>query len=239
MYTCIFKKTGQARRKGWKPNVASLSHSFYLVYSDSNTYTNVLSSGTLYLDGKSPTIPLTNQGLEEASRRWPATNLSTWDCSHHSRPDSGPIHWSLFTSQRSQSHVTNERKTLRYTELATDAQQRGWNAKENPAEVGQRGFVASSTIRSLKDLLDRLCDRQFHQSLEWQEEAASGYGSLLGSKSITMTRSLIPPSPSPSGEPRSTAHYWWWSSKVTYFPHLRDWACGKMRPFLKQKLLVT
>lgn len=111
MYTRIFKKTGQARRKGWKPNVASLSHSFYLVYSDSNTYTNVLSSGTLYLDGKSPTIPLTNQGLEEASRRWPATNLSTWDCSHHSRPDSGPIHWSLFTSQRSQSHVTALHRT--------------------------------------------------------------------------------------------------------------------------------
>ncbi|KAL7843651.1 hypothetical protein AOLI_G00251630 [Acnodon oligacanthus] len=45
-----------------------------------------------------------------------------------------------------------ERKKLRYTELATDAQQRGWNAKVYPVEVGCRGFVASSTIRLLKDL---------------------------------------------------------------------------------------
>ena len=45
-----------------------------------------------------------------------------------------------------------ERKKLRYTELAADAQQRGWNAKINPVEVGCRGFVASSTIRLLKDL---------------------------------------------------------------------------------------
>ncbi len=45
-----------------------------------------------------------------------------------------------------------ERKKLRYTELAADAQQRGWKAKVYPVEVGCRGFVASSTIRLLKDL---------------------------------------------------------------------------------------
>ncbi len=39
-----------------------------------------------------------------------------------------------------------ERKKLRYTELA------GWKAKVYPVEVGCRGFVASSTIRLLKDL---------------------------------------------------------------------------------------
>ena len=45
-----------------------------------------------------------------------------------------------------------ERKKLRYTELAADATQRGWNAKVWPVEVGCRGFVASSTIRLLKEL---------------------------------------------------------------------------------------
>ena len=45
-----------------------------------------------------------------------------------------------------------ERKKLRYTELAADAQQRGWKAKVYPVEVGCRGFVASSTIKLLKDL---------------------------------------------------------------------------------------
>ncbi len=45
-----------------------------------------------------------------------------------------------------------ERKKLRYIELAADAQQRGWKAKVYPVEVGCRGFVASSSIRLLKDL---------------------------------------------------------------------------------------
>ena len=45
-----------------------------------------------------------------------------------------------------------EHKKLSYTVLATDAIQRSWNAKVCPVEVGCRGFVASSTIRLLKDL---------------------------------------------------------------------------------------
>ena len=45
-----------------------------------------------------------------------------------------------------------EHNKLCYTELAVDAQQRGWKAKVYPVEVGCRGFVASSTIRLLKDL---------------------------------------------------------------------------------------
>ena len=55
-----------------------------------------------------------------------------------------------------------ERKNLRYTEQAADAEQRGWNVKIHPVEVGCRGFVASSTIRLLKKTLvstDRLCNR--------------------------------------------------------------------------------
>ncbi|KAM3863017.1 neuronal PAS domain-containing protein 4-like [Diretmus argenteus] len=45
-----------------------------------------------------------------------------------------------------------ERKSPKYTELAADAEQRGWKAKVCPVEVGCRGFVGKSTIRLLKDL---------------------------------------------------------------------------------------
>src|SRR4029434_8468580 len=45
-----------------------------------------------------------------------------------------------------------ERKKLRYTELAADATQRGWNAKVWPVEVGCRGFVATSTSRLLREM---------------------------------------------------------------------------------------
>lgn len=43
-----------------------------------------------------------------------------------------------------------ERKSLKYTELAADAEQRGWKSKVCPVEVGCRGFVGKSTIRLLK-----------------------------------------------------------------------------------------
>lgn len=45
-----------------------------------------------------------------------------------------------------------ERKRLKYTELAADAEQRGWKAKVCPVEVGCRGFVGKSTIKLLKEL---------------------------------------------------------------------------------------
>lgn len=45
-----------------------------------------------------------------------------------------------------------ERKKLRYTDLAEDAQQRVWRARVYPVEIGCRGFVAASSIRVLKDL---------------------------------------------------------------------------------------
>ena len=45
-----------------------------------------------------------------------------------------------------------ERKKLRYSDLAAEAEQRGWRAKVCPAEVGCRGFVATSTVRLMKDL---------------------------------------------------------------------------------------
>ena len=45
-----------------------------------------------------------------------------------------------------------ERKKLRYSELAADAQQQGWKAKVCPVEVGCRGFVATSTTRLLREM---------------------------------------------------------------------------------------
>lgn len=45
-----------------------------------------------------------------------------------------------------------ERKKLHYTELAAEAKPCDWNTKVYPIEVGCRGFVASSTIRLLKEL---------------------------------------------------------------------------------------
>lgn len=45
-----------------------------------------------------------------------------------------------------------ECKKLRYAELAAEARQQGWHPKVHPVEVGCRGFVASSTIRLLKEL---------------------------------------------------------------------------------------
>lgn len=49
-------------------------------------------------------------------------------------------------------HEAFERKKLRYTELAAEAVQRGWKADICPVEVGCRGFVATSTLKLLKDL---------------------------------------------------------------------------------------
>lgn len=44
-----------------------------------------------------------------------------------------------------------ERKRLKYTELAAEAEQCRWKAKVCPVEIGCRGFVSKSTIRLLKE----------------------------------------------------------------------------------------
>ena len=67
-------------------------------------------------------------------------------------PDLPPYIIELTVSWENSVEEAYERKKLRYTELAADATQRGWNAKVWPVEVGCRGFVASSTIRLLKEL---------------------------------------------------------------------------------------
>ncbi|KAL7852145.1 hypothetical protein SRHO_G00179300 [Serrasalmus rhombeus] len=45
-----------------------------------------------------------------------------------------------------------ERKRLRYSDLAAQAEERGWTVLVCPVEVGCRGFVANSTIRLLKEV---------------------------------------------------------------------------------------
>ena len=45
-----------------------------------------------------------------------------------------------------------KRKSLKYAELAADAEQRGWKAGVCPVEVGCRGFVDKTTTRLLRDL---------------------------------------------------------------------------------------
>lgn len=45
-----------------------------------------------------------------------------------------------------------ERKRLRYANLAAEAEEKGWNVKVWPVEVGCRGFVANSTTRLLKEV---------------------------------------------------------------------------------------
>lgn len=45
-----------------------------------------------------------------------------------------------------------ERKKLRYVELTSDAQQRGWMVKIQPVEVGCQRFVATLTSRLLREM---------------------------------------------------------------------------------------
>lgn len=65
--------------------------------------------------------------------------------------------------------------TVPWEELAADAQQRGWKAKVCPVEVGCRGFVASSTIRLMKDL--GIHGQALQKTVRSISEVASGYGS--------------------------------------------------------------
>lgn len=57
-----------------------------------------------------------------------------------------PVPWEDATEE------ANERKRFWYMEMAADAQQKGWKALVRPVEIGCRGFVATSTVRLLKEL---------------------------------------------------------------------------------------
>ena len=46
----------------------------------------------------------------------------------------------------------HERKKLRYSNLAAEAEDRGWKVRVRPVEVGCRGFVASSTAKLLREV---------------------------------------------------------------------------------------
>ena len=64
--------------------------------------------------------------------------------------------------------------SLKYTELAADAEQHGWKAKVCPVEVACRGFVGKTTTRLLKDLGIRgQAQRQAIKVLSSTEEQGS------------------------------------------------------------------
>lgn len=100
-----------------------------------------------------------SQWLEDAGRCRPATNSPSWDCDHHSKIR--PL-WSdilqivcfikLTVPWEDATEEGNVRKWVQYPEMANDAYQQGWKASVLPVEVGCRGFVATSTVKLLKDL---------------------------------------------------------------------------------------
>ncbi len=64
----------------------------------------------------------------------------------------------------------NERKRLKYSDLAAEAVQRGWRTQLLPVEVGSRGFVAMATTRLLKGLGVR--GQALQQAISLLSEAA-------------------------------------------------------------------
>ncbi len=64
----------------------------------------------------------------------------------------------------------NERKRLKYSDLAAEAVQRGWRTQLLPVEVGCRGFVAMATTRLLKGLGVR--GQALQQAIRLLSEAA-------------------------------------------------------------------
>ncbi len=68
----------------------------------------------------------------------------------------------------------NERKRLKYSDLAAEAVQRGWRTQLLPVEVGCRGFVAMATTRLLKGLGVR--GQALQQAIRLRSEAATGCG---------------------------------------------------------------
>ena len=70
-----------------------------------------------------------------------------------------------------------ERKRLKYSDIAAEAEQRGWRAQVLPVEVGCRGFVAMSTIKLLKGMGVR--GQAFRQAVKSMSEAAERGSSWL------------------------------------------------------------
>ncbi len=64
----------------------------------------------------------------------------------------------------------NERKRLKYSDVAAKAVQRGWQTQLLPVEVGCRGFVAMATTRLLKGLGVR--GQALQQAIRLLSEAA-------------------------------------------------------------------
>ncbi|MGH0138791.1 UNVERIFIED_CONTAM: hypothetical protein FKN15_001753 [Acipenser sinensis] len=70
-----------------------------------------------------------------------------------------------------------ERKRLRYAQLATEAEQRGWRVRVYPVEVGCRGFVAHSTTQFLRDV--GFSGQELHRTVKNLFEAAERISNWL------------------------------------------------------------
>ena len=70
-----------------------------------------------------------------------------------------------------------ERKRLKYSDIATKAEQRGWRAQVLPVEVWCRGFVATSTTKLLKGMGVR--GQAFRQAVKSLSNAAERSSSWL------------------------------------------------------------
>ena len=85
-----------------------------------------------------------------------------------------------------------EHKSLRYTELAADAEHHGWKAKVCPVEVGCRGFVGKST-RFLKNMGIRgQAQRQSIKDLSNAAKQASRDSGLRGETPLGPQNSTDP-----------------------------------------------
>lgn len=64
----------------------------------------------------------------------------------------------------------NEQKRLRYVEMASNAHEQGWNVLVHSVEVGSWGFVATSTIKLLKN--SGVYDQILRQTIRGVADAA-------------------------------------------------------------------
>ena len=76
-----------------------------------------------------------------------------------------------FTHQREAAvEEAYERKSLKYAEIASQAEKCNWQTKVFPVEVGCRGFVAKTTTRLLKRM--GVKGQAFRQAVKSLSEAA-------------------------------------------------------------------
>ncbi|CAL8357860.1 unnamed protein product [Merluccius merluccius] len=98
--------------------------------------------------------------------------------SPRSHPDTVHPHIQKTSLGRMLRKEAFERPKLRYTELTAVAEEWGWRAKICSVDVGCQGFVATSTVRLLRDLeISRQAyARPSRKHQRWQSGGASDSG---------------------------------------------------------------